>query len=286
MEKFDLLFSPDEVDMIRSIPFGGPTVKEVLVWSGSKDGEYTAKSFYFLLSFVLEEVSKPEMSDDRKDLSLLWKGLWGLNVPPKIHAAYCLKVLIIFYSFTHMRKSSGENPFFSYSPSAIGCSDNLVEVWQATKRSFVEFLAAKNDPLKTFMIRSRETHCWTPSNGGKVKINCEAAFDRDTCQASTTTIVKDSCGHALGGKSSSFMASSTSSTEGYAVRLGTILALKEGYVNAIIESDNLGVINRLNNRNLGAWVSTTIEEDILFMCLSYPSISFSFVHRSVNCVAD
>ncbi|KAK8607712.1 hypothetical protein V6N13_046320 [Hibiscus sabdariffa] len=99
----------------------------------------------------------------------------------------------------------------------------------------------------------------TPSDRGSVKINYDAAFNRDIGRASVAAIVRDSFGRVLGRGSSSFLAHSASSVEANTVWLGTILASKEGFVNAIVKLDNLGVIKRLNDRNLGVWKSTTIE---------------------------
>ncbi|KAK8580404.1 hypothetical protein V6N12_070681 [Hibiscus sabdariffa] len=44
------LFFPFEMEAILSNPTGGPSVRDTLVWAGSKDGQYTVKSSYYFLA--------------------------------------------------------------------------------------------------------------------------------------------------------------------------------------------------------------------------------------------
>ncbi|KAL4368983.1 hypothetical protein GQ457_05G013760 [Hibiscus cannabinus] len=149
-----------------------------------------------------------------------------------------------------------------------------------------EFMSVKKVTYMSTKGTKEMSKSWTPPESGIIKLNCDAAFDKISGCATTAVIARDSSSCLIGGISSSFLATSASSAEAYAIRLGAILAKEKGYANVIFESNNLGVINRLKSNCFTAWESAAVEEDILNLCLNFSSYSFSFIHRSGNVAAD
>ncbi|KAK8596692.1 hypothetical protein V6N12_065172 [Hibiscus sabdariffa] len=56
------LFTSSNVKQIISLPIGGPFVKDELVWHLNKNGFYTVKSGYYLLSNLQSSTTTPNFS--------------------------------------------------------------------------------------------------------------------------------------------------------------------------------------------------------------------------------
>jgi len=76
-------FLPYEAKSILSLPLSstGPKV-DTIIWTGTKNGHYSTKSAYHLLSDE-ESVAAPGPPDPREHKQF-WQELWSLNVPNKI----------------------------------------------------------------------------------------------------------------------------------------------------------------------------------------------------------
>ncbi|KAL4385633.1 hypothetical protein GQ457_15G000520 [Hibiscus cannabinus] len=126
--------------------------------------------------------------------------------------------------------------------------------------------------------KSHDGGSWSPPPRGILKVNVDAAFDKATNKAAVAAIVRDVTGQIKGGDTMTLKASSVSLAEAFAIRFGMNYALKKGFSNIIVESDNLGVVKRVKSKILSVWESASIEEDIVNMMMLSPS--FSLVHTS------
>ncbi|KAK8622001.1 hypothetical protein V6N13_097629 [Hibiscus sabdariffa] len=321
-EKLVHLFSPTEIEAILSIPIGGSTVKDALIWAGAKDGDYTVKSGYHFLAKAEELEDTPSTSNSLSRNNQLWKALWGLNVPPKIRS-FLWKLFhnivptkaTLFYRFhgafqgdmrcprcgkeeesiEHMlflcpfAQATWRASNFNYSTSLVGFPggrDTPIETWLLAERSFTEFQTSKQSKDTREHRKSHEGGSWSPPPRGMLKVNVDAAFDKATNKAAVAAIVRDVTGQIKGGDTMTLKASPASSAEAFAIRFGMNYALKKGFSNIIVKSDNLGVVNRVKSKILSAWESTSIEEDIVNIMMLSPSFSLVHTPRGCNRVAD
>ncbi|KAL4355068.1 hypothetical protein GQ457_06G018210 [Hibiscus cannabinus] len=285
---------------------------------------------------------------------LLWKSLWGLNVPSKIRAfmwKMCHNIvptrgtLSCWFHGAFVApdgcprcddavwRASG----FGYSPSPQGfpcfakwwekvsisrkidlgedvCSlmafllwaiwksrnnlvfdgtpDTPVDVWKRAEEACEEFLGTKKglrenvSPLPNSVTNQSVQNLWSPPPMGSFKICCDAAFDKLTGQATVAAIIRDCTGTIVAGDMKRLLAPSASSAEASAIRLRVSLALSADLENVIFEFDCREMIETLNSGVFSAWDSTAIEEDILSRISLFSLVSFSFIPRSCNRVAD
>jgi hypothetical protein len=75
----NLIFSPEEVMQISSIPPSCTNRKDALIWRGSKTGRFSVRSAYFLHK-DLNKRGVAESSQTREH-STLWKKVWALPIP-------------------------------------------------------------------------------------------------------------------------------------------------------------------------------------------------------------
>lgn len=77
----DVIFIPEKVELIKSIPLPQQEVEDNLFWPFTQTGSYTSKSGYRFLK------SEDEVVEDGEQLTQergLWQGIWSLQVPNKI----------------------------------------------------------------------------------------------------------------------------------------------------------------------------------------------------------
>lgn len=75
-------FLPHEARAFSSIPLKLSRANDCLIWSSSKDGNYTAKSAYRMLTKA-EQRKKPSLSNQSFE-GTFWKDLWDPDIPSKI----------------------------------------------------------------------------------------------------------------------------------------------------------------------------------------------------------
>ncbi|KAL4272603.1 hypothetical protein GQ457_13G021900 [Hibiscus cannabinus] len=173
-----------------------------------------------------------------------------------------------------------------------GTPNTPVDVWKRAEEACEEFLGTKTrlrenvSSLPYSFINQSVQNLWFPPPMGSFKICCDAAFDKLTGEAAAATIIRDCTRAIVAGDLIILLAPSASSAEASAIRLGVSLALSADLENVIFESDCRGVIERLNSGAFTAWDSAAIEEDILSRISLFSSVSFSFIPRSCNRVAD
>lgn len=81
VELLGSLFSHGEVDAIRRMQVPLFDSVDKWAWHYSKDGEYTARSAYYML---LKEEKDSQASSSKNRRKFEWVGIWGANLPPKI----------------------------------------------------------------------------------------------------------------------------------------------------------------------------------------------------------
>ena len=81
-ELIDGLFVEEDVELIKKIPLSRVEMEDTLYWPYSTSGHYTCKSGYMFL----KQESKMEASPQVPPIcdKQVWKGIWQLQVPPKI----------------------------------------------------------------------------------------------------------------------------------------------------------------------------------------------------------
>ncbi|KAK8540969.1 hypothetical protein V6N13_061017 [Hibiscus sabdariffa] len=82
--KLERLFSTDEVNAILSIPIGGQSVKDSIIWQAARDVQYLVKSGYCFLQERRVLCSDPFVNDAATDNKFVWRSTWGLKAPNKI----------------------------------------------------------------------------------------------------------------------------------------------------------------------------------------------------------
>jgi hypothetical protein len=77
----DQIFMPSEAEIIKQIPLSYRRPKDLIIWSGTKKGEFTVKSAYRILN--QQECNGAE-SSSVSSAKFFWKGVWSSKVQPKI----------------------------------------------------------------------------------------------------------------------------------------------------------------------------------------------------------
>ncbi|KAL4362395.1 hypothetical protein GQ457_04G024660 [Hibiscus cannabinus] len=309
--KLNSLFSDDEVKAILSIPIGGPVTKDSLVWPATKDGCYYVRSGYWFLCEKQVPIVVTSSSDALSDNKAVWRSIWNLNVPPR-YGPFCggcaitlflPKVSLLAASMERFERLTATQggleslriqllafaSGFSWLWNSFvfeGITDSPEEVWLRTEAAFQEFTNAQAKKGPRVPIVQTENPSWTPPLEGCFKVCCDASFDKKTGKAAAAAVVCNSQGEIVAGDSDCFFASSASSAEASAIRLGVFLALSGGFCNVTFESDCKDVVYRIVSGVQSAWESAAVEEDILSRTSSLASFSFSFIPRSCNKVAD
>ena len=78
------LFFPFEARTMLNIPFCHSLPEDQIIWVGNRRGEFSVKGAYYIAYGLLNTLDKGECStgDSRNPL---WKKLWHLSIPPKVH---------------------------------------------------------------------------------------------------------------------------------------------------------------------------------------------------------
>ena len=79
-DTLNLLFSPRDKELIKSIPLCGKLVEDALVWPYTLTGSYIVKSGYRFLY----KSSCLDNGEYQPDDNKLWKKVWGMQVQPKV----------------------------------------------------------------------------------------------------------------------------------------------------------------------------------------------------------
>ena len=78
----DQCFMPSEAMAIKQIPLSFRRPPDMCVWAGTKRGEFSVKSAYWLL--IAQQCQVEASSSSTRDLHGFWTSVWSVKVPPKI----------------------------------------------------------------------------------------------------------------------------------------------------------------------------------------------------------
>ncbi|OMO52105.1 reverse transcriptase [Corchorus capsularis] len=356
-----MVFNQTEVNAVKKIPIGSESTPDRLIWHFTRDGNYSVKSRYRLLTSEAISFGNNGQSSSSMQQSRTWRNLWNLKVAPKVKnflwrscrnivptkenlvKRHCslfsqcdrcgaevesLEHILFFCPFA---QAVWRASHFSYSPRSEGFvsflkwweesantivsfgSLNVVElirylcwnVWKA-RNSFV-FEGREGNPIEVWnhavaefveynesLLNANRIHgmgptqqVWQPPQRDFIKLNCDAAFDMASGDAGIAVVCRDHDGSLIDGASFFTKAGSIDAAEAMALRLAVQLARDREWRNVIFESDNKGLIRRLNCHNQrDRWNTLTIELDTINMAIYFDSFSFSFVPRNCNRAAD
>ncbi|KAL4301921.1 hypothetical protein GQ457_10G020000 [Hibiscus cannabinus] len=172
MDKLHNLFSAQEIEAISSIPIGENHVEDAVVWFSIKDVEYSVK-------FGLTQ------SCDNQ--------IWGQSVPPKLKM-FIWKACHNIISTKSLLSSEPQSLVIPLLTSVFLGSPNYGRVC-------VSNVAGP----EICTVQPTMTENWTPPSIGYVKANCDASFDRVTCNASAAVVFRNDKRHIVGGASSRFI---------------------------------------------------------------------------------
>ncbi|XP_043717635.1 uncharacterized protein LOC122665544 [Telopea speciosissima] len=127
---------------------------------------------------------------------------------------------------------------------------------------------------------------WSPPPVGVVKVDCDAAFIKDTAKGGLGVIFRDHTGAVLRARSIPIMLSSVIHGEIMAIRSALLLALDLGYKNLVVVSDSRDAILFIEGSKSPSWEMEGLVDDVVNLKSSFSSISFSFVPRAMNIVSD
>ncbi|GMJ12482.1 hypothetical protein like AT2G02650 [Hibiscus trionum] len=164
--------------------------------------------------------------------------------------------------------------------------DSPIKVWLKAQEAFSEFSSFLTNKPEISPCTRRETSQWTPPNPGFLKVNCDASFDPNIGVDSGDVIFRDETRSFINGKLFSFSSRNASCAEALALRFVITSDVDSSFSHVVFESDNLGVIGRINSKTLSAWESAAIEQDILCIATPFPFFSFKFVNMLCNKAVD
>ncbi|XP_043699816.1 uncharacterized protein LOC122650466 [Telopea speciosissima] len=129
------------------------------------------------------------------------------------------------------------------------------------------------------------SHSWTPPNEPFLKINCNAAWVKNSGKGGLGVIIRDHRGILIHAYSSGTSCDSSLYAEALAIRTGLLQAAKLHLSHIVVESDCLSLIQQLNSRSFDYEIDA-VDFDILQLQSSFVACLFCFIPRSSNVVAD
>ncbi|RYQ95592.1 hypothetical protein Ahy_B08g090946 [Arachis hypogaea] len=125
---------------------------------------------------------------------------------------------------------------------------------------------------------------WRPPPRNKVKVNIDAAFQRETGIAASAAVIRDWQGKIITGTSSKFKSTSALAAEAQAYREALILTKNLQIRNCIIESDCLPLVQAIKARTPLAEADAIIR-DILQLLEEAPDVGATWTPREGNSLA-
>ncbi|OMO98797.1 hypothetical protein COLO4_13695 [Corchorus olitorius] len=195
-----MVFNQTEVNAIKKIPVGSESTSDRLIWPFIRDGKYSVKSRYRLLTSEAISSGNNGQSSSSTQQNSTWRSLWNLKVAPKCGMEVeSLEHILFFCPFaqaawraSHFSYSSKSEGFISFlkwweeSANAIkarnsflfkGRGGDPIEVWNHVMVEFVEYNEGLLNANKIHGMRPTQ-QAWQPLQKDFIKlINCDAAFD-------------------------------------------------------------------------------------------------------------
>ncbi|KAL6146356.1 hypothetical protein ACLB2K_057037 [Fragaria x ananassa] len=127
---------------------------------------------------------------------------------------------------------------------------------------------------------------WTHPPEGVTAINCDAAWS-DENNGGLGVALRNHEGVCIGGAHGQAFLSSVEAAEATAILLGVNVALDMGLKDVIVQSDSLSIITELNSSSsCKNWKITQIIDDIKWKKVFFNSITWDWIPREANQVAD
>ncbi|KAF7814503.1 reverse transcriptase [Senna tora] len=291
-------FAEEDRRVILKIPVSVTDRKDKLCWTGCKNGCYSVKSGYKLaidsnVGLVVNAASPSSVVNKN-----FWKGL-------------CLSGRF---------NEIGFSSFQLWLDSLMEGNDSLEEeglalvaflcwyIWKgrclfvfqrksldpiATKSlaesAWAEFLSRRKDKCSppALGLPGDDQLYWQPPAPSFVKVNTDGAFSVGDGKAGIGVVFRNVSGGVLDGCAALVDANSAFMSEALAVRKALEMAVSLGFCNLMVESDCLNLIRSLNgDTSCGLWDCSAILDDILSLKASLGNVSFGWIPRSYNLVAD
>ncbi|KAK8668969.1 hypothetical protein V6N13_106413 [Hibiscus sabdariffa] len=142
-------------------------------------------------------------------------------------------------------------------------SNDPRKFWKVAENAFLEQpnpTLNVNDDGASNMPRQP---CWTALPDDWVKINCYVSVDKFSGCASAVAIIQDSSGSIIGGTSKICVSSTSDVADTLSIRMGIESARRLHLRYILIESNNKGLMERLQSKSFSSWPSDAVEKDII-----------------------
>ncbi|RYR44282.1 hypothetical protein Ahy_A08g040636 [Arachis hypogaea] len=258
LDKIQKFFHGNEIELITRTPISLVNKKDHLVWPYRNDGEYSVKSGYQAAKEEKDTMEKLAGGEQDKILCKLGCVCWCIWKARNQH---------IF----QQKKLNPQN-------TIIHSEQITTEYHNATKDL--------NKDIKAMADRNGEKRriTWRPPPRNKIKVNIDAAFQRETGIATTAAVFRDWEGKIITGASSKFKSISALAAEAQAYREALILTKNLQIRNCIIESDCLPLVQAIKARSPLAEADAIIR-DILQLLEEAPDVGATWTPREGNTLA-
>ncbi|XP_042477762.1 uncharacterized protein LOC122059140 [Macadamia integrifolia] len=278
---------------------------------GSRNGQFSIKSAYYLLSLQRKEevaaISSSSYQSLRANIpNKIWNFIWNCHSLPKVRSFLWRACANGVASAEGLNRRQ-----VPIDPSCLRCGatsesiDHVIylctfakkentppsDVIQKAKSLYEEFCKATR-PSTENACDDDHPPCtpinvpWSISHG-EIKINSNASYVKETSVGALGFIFREHPNLPILAVSVPTRLSSITSGEAEAIKEGILNAISLGYFRLQVDSDNLEVIRCLLDptRNAPLEILPTVE-DIRFICSSPISCSFNYVPRAANGIVD
>lgn len=132
----------------------------------------------------------------------------------------------------------------------------------------------------------RKTKGWSKPIQSFVKLNVDASFDADDLRGTTGAVIRESKGNFVAASNSRIeFVHDSMSAEIHALKQGLILAQSLGCNKVVCCSDNMDVIQAMNNGGYSSGIAAAILDDCYHLAIEFVKIKFEHDYREANSVA-
>ncbi|KAL0002556.1 hypothetical protein SO802_016337 [Lithocarpus litseifolius] len=188
------MFTPEEAELIKSIPLSRCEVEDTLFWPFTSNGVYTSKSGYrFLKAEVQTEWDEEQMTHDK----VLWRTLWSLQVPKKIKNLVwraCKNSLPTKDNL--VRRTIIKNLTCDRCKQVRMSQPNISvhRIPSSAKERVAEFAMTQLAPTITWPDLTSVRAKWRPPSPDVVKINCDGATFKEQKKLGIGVMIRDNNG--------------------------------------------------------------------------------------------
>ncbi|KAK9985249.1 hypothetical protein SO802_030200 [Lithocarpus litseifolius] len=261
----DGVFTPEEAELIKSLPLPQQGVEDRLFWPFTQTGTYTSKSGYRFLK-------SEEESTDRAARFITFKELLSWLIKHQHH--------LDLFSVTAWSIWTQRNQVRLNKPS---CSPHLIS--QLAKDRLQEFQAINPHPSSTRSVPP-PVQKWKPPDHGLVKINCDGARFAKENRTGFGVVIRNSKGLVFGSLSKLVLqAYSPLEIEGMAAATALDFASDLGFQRAILETDSLVLVKALSDETEFFSTVGLVLDEIRQKVNFFDELHYSHVKREGNMVA-